>query len=116
MAVLAKARVSRIPDLIFTRSMRKISLENYRGQKDYPGIVAAVAQVLARQRFVAPVDVFLGIGLLGAGDLGRWRRGEIGYLANSHANRMPRTEAIGKDPAPSPIFFIFGLAWRWPGG
>lgn len=60
--------------------MRKITVENYRFQKEYPRIVAVVALVLSRQRFVAPIDVFLGMGLLQADHLGRWKQGQVAYL------------------------------------
>jgi hypothetical protein len=60
--------------------MRKITIENYRIQKEYPRIVAAVAQALARQRFIAPIDVFLSMGLLDADDLTKWKRGGTPYL------------------------------------
>jgi len=36
----------------------KLTVTNYRGCKDYPKLVAAVSRILARQRFVAPVEVF----------------------------------------------------------
>jgi hypothetical protein len=58
----------------------KPTVANYREFKAYPKIVAAVARILARQRFVAPVDVFLEMNLLPAGDLDRWKRGQIPVL------------------------------------
>ncbi|MCF7730285.1 MAG: hypothetical protein K9N23_01295 [Akkermansiaceae bacterium] len=74
--------------------MRSITVENYQKQKEYPGVVAVVAQVLARQRFVAPVDVFLGMGLLGTDDLARWRRGAVQYLERVLRCNLSRASAI----------------------
>ena len=75
-------------------SMRSITVANYQHQKEYPRIVAVVAQVLARQRFVAPLDVFLGMGLLEADDLARWRRREIQYLERVLRCNLSRANAI----------------------
>ena len=74
--------------------MRKITIENYRAQKDYPRIVVAVAQVLARQRSVSPVDVFLGMGLLDADDLSKWKRGATPYLERVLRCNLPRASGI----------------------
>ena len=74
--------------------MRKITIENYRTQKEYPRIVAAVAEALARQGFVAPVDVFLCMGLLGAEDLAKWKRGGTPYLERVLRCNLSRASAI----------------------
>ena len=74
--------------------MHKITIENYRIQKEYPRIVAAVAQVLARQRFVSPIDVFLGMGLLDAEDLTKWKRGGTPYLERVLRCNLSRASAI----------------------
>jgi len=58
----------------------KPTVANYREFKPYPKIVAAVARILARQRFVSPVEVFLEMNLLPAADLDRWKRGQIPVL------------------------------------
>lgn len=58
----------------------KPSVANYREFKEYPKIVAAVSRILARQRFVAPVELFMEMNLLPATDLERWRRGQIPVL------------------------------------
>ncbi len=60
--------------------MRKVTLENYRLQKEYPRVVRAVTAVLSRKRFVAPVEVFLEMGLLTRESHERWRRGSLPYL------------------------------------
>jgi hypothetical protein len=74
--------------------MRSVTEENYQNQKEYPGVVAVVAQVLARQRWVAPVEVFLGMGLLRADDLARWRRGEVQYLERVLRCNLSKASAI----------------------
>jgi hypothetical protein len=58
----------------------KPTVANYRQFKEYPKIVAAVARILARQCFVAPVELFVEMSLLPAADLERWRRGQIPVL------------------------------------
>ncbi|GAA5481319.1 hypothetical protein [Haloferula sargassicola] len=58
----------------------KPTVANYREFKDYPKIVAAVSRILARQRFVAPVDLFVEMGLLMPTDLERWKRGQVPVL------------------------------------
>lgn len=49
--------------------MLKIGLNNYRDGKDQGKIVAAVGRVLARQRYVSPIEVFVEMGLLMADDV-----------------------------------------------
>jgi hypothetical protein len=58
----------------------KPTVANYREFKEYPKIVAAVSRILARQRFVAPVELFVEMNLLPAADLKRWKRGQIPIL------------------------------------
>jgi len=58
----------------------KLSVTNYREFKDYPKVVSAVAGILARQRFVAPVEVFVEMNLLPAADLKRWKQGQVPTL------------------------------------
>jgi len=74
--------------------MRKITIENYRIQKEYPRIVAAVAQVLAQQRFVAPIDIFLCMGLLDADDLMKWKCGGTPYLERVIRCNLSQASAI----------------------
>lgn len=58
----------------------KPTVENYRDFKDHPKIASAVARILARQRFVAPVDVFVEMNLLLPEDLKRWKQGQVPKL------------------------------------
>lgn len=63
-----------------TEAMVKVTLKNYRESKDYGSIVGAVAKMLARQRFVSPVEVLVELKLLMPDDLQRWKRGQVPYL------------------------------------
>ena len=60
--------------------MSKIRLDNYRDCKDYGKIVAALEGILARQRYVSPIEVFVEMGLLMVDDVERWKRGQVPYL------------------------------------
>ncbi len=44
--------------------MKKITVENYRGDKHYPRIVRATDVILARRGFVSPTELFVEMGLL----------------------------------------------------
>lgn len=58
----------------------KPTVENHREFKDHPKIASAVSRILARQRFVAPVEVFVEMGLLLPEDLIRWKHGQVPRL------------------------------------
>ena len=58
----------------------RLSIDNYRECKEYPRIVTAVAHILQRQRFVAPLELFVEMGLLLPADLKRWKQGQIPSL------------------------------------
>jgi hypothetical protein len=60
--------------------MKKISLENYKADLYYPKVVTAVDAELKSQNFVAPIQVFLSMGLLETQDIDNWRKGRIPYL------------------------------------
>jgi hypothetical protein len=60
--------------------MKKISLENYRTDKYYPRIVHAVEQILETGDVVAPIDVFLRLGLTDKEAIQAWRLGRTPYL------------------------------------
>ncbi|MCH7227839.1 hypothetical protein [Haloferula sp. A504] len=61
-------------------SLPKLTVANYREFKDYPKIVATVPRILARKRFVAPVELFVEMGLLRPADLESWKRGQVPCL------------------------------------
>jgi len=60
--------------------MKKVTLENYAADRYYPRIVAAVAARLQLAGFVAPIDVFVSMGLLEQRHVDDWRRGRVPYL------------------------------------
>ena len=60
--------------------LKKITVENYRQDKYYPKVVRAVGAILASGDVVAPVDVFVQMGLLSKADLESWRFGRVPYL------------------------------------
>jgi hypothetical protein len=71
---------ARLPATGRVPGMVKVTLQNYRESKDYGKIVAAVGRILARQRFVSPVDLFVELKLLMPDDLQRWKRGQVPCL------------------------------------
>jgi hypothetical protein len=60
--------------------MKKITVENYSTDKYYPKIVKAVDNELKSQNFVAPIRVFVSMGLLEEQDIDNWRKGRVPYL------------------------------------
>ena len=60
--------------------MKKITVENYTTDKYYSKIVRAVDNELKSQNFVAPIRVFVSMGLLEAQDIDNWRKGRVPYL------------------------------------
>lgn len=62
--------------------MKRVTLQNYKKDKYYPGVVRAVTAILESGDVVTPVDVFMGMGLLAKADLEAWRMGRVPYLEN----------------------------------
>jgi len=60
--------------------MKRITNANYRSDKYYPRVVRAVAVILDRQGFVAPIDLFVEMSLLDKQSVAGWRKGQIPYL------------------------------------
>ena len=60
--------------------MKKITVENYIVDKYYPKVVKAVDTELKSQNFVAPIRVFVSMGLLDVQDIDNWRKGQVPYL------------------------------------
>ncbi len=58
----------------------KPTVANHREFKDYPKIVAAVSRILARQGFVAPVELLVEMNLLLPADLARWKQEQVPVL------------------------------------
>jgi hypothetical protein len=75
------------------RSDDAVNPKNRAALADRVGKAAAAA--LAAQGYVRPIDVLVGIGWLDAGELERWRRGQIDYLERAvHANLKRISEAL----------------------
>lgn len=60
--------------------MKKVTLTNYKTDPHYQDVVRAVGDILNEAKFVAPVDVFIRLGLLAESDFEDWRFGRIPYL------------------------------------
>ncbi|HYI09856.1 MAG TPA: hypothetical protein VEK57_12400 [Thermoanaerobaculia bacterium] len=60
--------------------MKKISLANYRTDKYYRRIVRVVEEILEKGDVVAPIDVFLRMGLVDEEAIRVWRQGQTPYL------------------------------------
>ena len=61
--------------------MKKITLENYKGDRYYPRIVQTVHEILERgDDVVTPVEVFIGMGFLLRKSFEDWRFGRVPYL------------------------------------
>jgi hypothetical protein len=70
-----------------------VSVETYRNDPLYPRIARAVETILEHQKFVAPVDVLVGMGLLTPDHLEDWRHGRVPYLEqviNCNLTRLSR--------------------------
>jgi hypothetical protein len=57
-----------------------LSVDSYRDDPLYPRLVRSVELLLARGEVVTPVDVLIGMGLLGPERLEDWRFGRVPYL------------------------------------
>lgn len=61
-------------------SLKKITPANYRQDPHYGRIVKATEDLLRERGLVAPVELFVRMGLLSADSVEDWRRGRIPYL------------------------------------
>lgn len=59
---------------------KHISVSNYRSDPYYPRIVEATREILRTHDAVAPIDIFLSLGLLTRESVEGWRGGRIPYL------------------------------------
>ena len=60
--------------------MKQLTKSNYKSDKLYPSVVRAVAKILERSLFVAPIDVLLETDRLDKKLYEDWRFGRIPYL------------------------------------
>jgi hypothetical protein len=61
-------------------NMKKLTAANYTKDKLYAPVARAVTEVLARNKYVAPVDVLLQLGRITKQHYEDWRFGRIPYL------------------------------------
>ena len=60
--------------------MKQSTVENYRSDKYYPGVVRAVNLILARGDCVSPIELFIEMGLLSVESVAEWRAGRVPFL------------------------------------
>ena len=75
------------------RSNSAVSVDRFQDDPLYPRIAGAFEQILARGKFVAPVDVLIRMNLLTPERLEDWRRGRVPYLEkviNCNLTRLSR--------------------------
>lgn len=59
---------------------KHVTVESYPSDPLYPRIVACVEGLLAKHRYVAPIDLFQEMGLLLPADVLAWRNGKVPCL------------------------------------
>ena len=104
--------------------MTKVTVENYRDDKYYPKIVRAVEAILIQGDVVAPIDVFVHMGLLSKADVESWRFGRVPYLEKvihcslgktSRILRILRMHVHDLNMPPSPTAYVkWGKGPRTP--
>ena len=94
--------------------MKKVSVDNFRSDPMFPRMERVVAERLAKGNVVAPVGVFVDMGLLRPEHLADWRRGRVAYLEHvincnlsrlSRLLRMLRFHAHDLNLKPSPTVY-----------
>jgi len=71
----------------------KVTASTYRKDPLYPRVTRAVADILAKEKVVAPVDILIRMSLLTPEQLLDWRRGRVPYLErviNCNLTRLSR--------------------------
>jgi hypothetical protein len=72
----------------------KVTVATFRKDVLYPRIARAVAAILRTQKFVAPVDVLIRMGLLTPEHLEDWRFGRVPYLERVIRTNLTRLGRI----------------------
>src|SRR5437773_9655543 len=60
--------------------LKKVTITNYRQDPYYAPVVKAAGNLLQEKGYIAPVDLFIRMGLLFPKSAEDWRRGRIPYL------------------------------------
>src|SRR5688572_22433196 len=87
-------------DAAATRSGRRTgnrptpTVDNVRDDPLYPRIARAVAEILAKGKVVAPVDVLVRMELLAPDKLEDWRRGRVPYLERVIRGNLTRLSRL----------------------
>jgi hypothetical protein len=74
--------------------MKQITVENYRSDKYYPGVVRAVDSILGRGDCVSPIDVFVEMRLLKVESVAEWRAGRLPFLERGIQCNLSTTSRI----------------------
>lgn len=74
--------------------MKKVSVDNFRQDPLFTRVEQAVQSLLAQGAVVAPVDVFLKMGMLRQADVEAWRRQKIPYLEKAIQGSLPKIARI----------------------
>ena len=100
--------------------LKKVTITNYRQDPYYAPVVKAAGNLLQEKGYIAPVDLFMRMGLLFPKSAEDWRRGRIPYLERvircnlskaSRILRILRMHAHDLNLKPSPTVYK-----RWTKG
>lgn len=69
---------------------RKVKAAKYKHDPFYPRVCRAVHEILKSSDDVAPVEVFLRMGMLTRKDLESWRQGSVPYLERVLQGSLPK--------------------------
>jgi hypothetical protein len=83
-----RARDPRPPVPTSERDDGALTVENFRDDPQFARIEAAVAEILANGKVVAPVDVLVKMELLASEDLAAWRAGGVPFLESVVRSRL----------------------------
>jgi hypothetical protein len=73
-----------------------VTVQNYKSDKLYPGVVRAFDALLTRGKVVAPVDVFLEMGNLDKSKYEDWRFGRVSSLESVILGNLSKCSRILK--------------------
>ena len=74
--------------------MKKITVANFKLDPYYASIVRATESLLLEKGFVAPVELFMRMGLLSQESVEHWRRGRIPYLERAIRCNLSKASRI----------------------
>ena len=74
--------------------MKKVTAGNYKKERVYPRVVAAVTQILAEKDFVAPIDVFVHLDLLTPAIIEDWRFDRIPFLEKAIQCNLSKASTV----------------------